>query len=201
MSAPLSSQYMQWSIADVTSWLASIHLHHLIPNFERMQIDGVKLVSLSDQDLRLKLRITKPAEVMAIKGAISKLQEDAHYSVEPKRRVSSNKLTPGSAVTRERSGSAGRDDRKAVAAHSRTVPRDIHSRGNTYAMDVKAPRLTQGSAAELIEQSRYSGWIRKQGGSYKNCESILGIGWGESSNTMFLVRVPLVVLYDYGLEG
>ncbi len=174
MSAPLSSQYMQWSNAEVTSWLASIHLHHLIPNFERMQIDGAKLVSLSDQDLRLKLRITKPAEVMAVKGAIGKLMEDSHLANEPKRRISSNKLAPGQ-QSRERSGSAGREDRKAIASHSRTVPRDIHTRGNTYSMDVKAPRLTQGSAAELIEQSKYSGWIRKQGGSYKNCEFIIKV--------------------------
>ena len=170
-----SPQYLQWSNSDVTTWLGSIHMHHLIPNFERMQIDGAKLVSLSDQDLRLKLRITKPAEVMAIKGAISKLQDDIYH--ETKRRVSSNKLLSTSAAVgagagagagaRERAGSFGRDDRKA--SHAKTVPRDM-GRGNTYSTDIKAPRLMNASAAELIEQSKYSGWIRKQGGSYKNCE-------------------------------
>jgi len=175
MSVSQSPQYLQWSNSDVTSWLGSIHLHHLIPNFERMQIDGAKLVSLSDQDLRLKLRINKPAEIMAVKGAISKLQDDAYHSTEPKRRVSTKHLSSTSAVgggagpgARERAGSFGRDDRKAM--YAKTVPRDMHSRGNTYSADVKAPRLMNSSAAELIEQSKYSGWIRKQGGSYKNCE-------------------------------
>lgn len=163
-------QYMQWSNTEVTSWLGSIHLHHLIPNFERMQIDGAKLAALSDQDLRVKLRITKPAEVMMIKGALGKLQDDMHQLNEQKRRVSSTKLLSTGAA-RDRTGSFGREEH---ITHARTMPREAPPHRNTIASNtttVKAPRLMHGSASELIEQSKYSGWIRKQGGSYKSCES------------------------------
>lgn len=161
---------MKWSLLEVTNWLGSLNLHHLIANFERMQIDGEKLAALNDQDLRLKLRITKPAEVMAIKGALSKLQEDGFLNNQ-KRRISSPKAlstTPG-LVPRDRAGSYEKDGNRA---HTKTVSQDVH-RNTIAAESVRQPKLMHGSASELIEHSKYSGWIRKQGGSFKSCEPLV----------------------------
>ena len=169
-----------WSTEDVTSWLGSLSLHHLVPNFERHQIDGSKLLKLSDQDLRGPLRLTKPAEVMAIRGAINKLADDTSRSMYLEhggggtRRISASPRlgTQGPPPVRERVGSA---EKKTTA--SRTIPRDHHHR-NTIAAEhvpVKQPKLMLGSASELLDREcKYSGWIRKQGGGYKNCEK-----WGE----------------------
>lgn len=164
-------------------------MHHLVPNFERLQIDGLKLVKLTDQDLRGALRLTKPAEVMAIRGAINKLIEDASLPAyhEPSRRVSANpRVGTGVALSpRDRSGSM---EKKT----SRTVPRDLHR--NTIASEplaARQPKLVQGSASELIDREcKYSGWIRKQGGGYKNCELAL---WGGSAQWNFACQnLPVV---------
>lgn len=154
----------KWSVEDVSSWLVSLSLHHLVQNFERLQVDGTKLVTLTDQDLRGPLRLTKPAEVMAIRGAINKLIEDGKRPFDPSRRVSAGPRMGVSVNPRDRSGST---EKKA----SRTIPRDHHR--NTIATEpsssFRQPKLMQGSASELVDREcKYSGWIRKQGGGYKN---------------------------------
>lgn len=132
-------------------------------------MDGSKLAKLSDTDLWSSLRLTKPAEVMAIRGAINKLVDDVARPLyhEHNRRVSgpgrSGSLAPSG---RERLGSG---DKKGM---SKTVPREHHR--NTIASEslgFRQPKLAQGSAPELIDKDcKYSGWIRKQGGGYKNCK-------------------------------
>lgn len=160
------SNYANWSVEQVSSWLGSLSLHHLIPAFERMQIDGQKLVKLSDQDLRKDLRLTKPAEVMAVRGAISSLIEDSLPKANPRRVSASPRV--GMAVPRDRASSLEKRLPK-------TIPRDNLHRNTTLGSDtriiVKQPKLVQGSASELLDKEcKYSGWIRKQGGGYKSCE-------------------------------
>ena len=162
-----NTNYLLWTPQDVSDWLGSLSLHHLVPNFERLQMDGSKLAKLSDSDLRSSLRLTKPAEVMAIRGAINKLVDDAtRYN----RRISNPPRTGSLAPSsRERLGSG---DKKVM---SKTVPREYHR--NTIAasesLGFRQPKLTQGSAPDLIDKEcKYSGWIRKQGGGYKNCKML-----------------------------
>lgn len=161
--------YTSWSVDDVSNWLSSLSLHHLIPNFERMQVDGSKLAILSDQDLRGKLRLTKPAELMAIRGAIRKLVEDASrpaYLEHNTRRVSASPRLGLNIQPRERAESL---DKKM----SKTVPRESHRHTVTVPIDemVRQPKLVQGAASELVDKEcKYSGWIRKQGGGYKSCK-------------------------------
>lgn len=154
-----------WTQEEVCTWLGNLSMHHLVPNFERMQIDGSKLVKLSDQDLRGALRLTKPAEVMAIRGAIKKLIEDSSRPQghnPPNRRISAApRLTTN--VPRERTGS--------IEKKTRTHPWDAHRHTTIATETVRQPKLVQGSASELVDKEcKYSGWIRKQGGGYKNCE-------------------------------
>lgn len=166
--------YTDWTTEEVCYWLGTLSLHHLVPNFERMQIDGSNLAQLSDQDLRSKLKLTKPAEVMAIKGAIRKLVDDAsrpayleHHNTHRKISAANPRLPGGPAAApkahRERSESW---DKKAQL---KTATFEGHR--NTIAMGVRQPLLVQGSASELVDKEcKYSGWIRKQGGGYKNCK-------------------------------
>lgn len=157
----------KWTQEDVCTWLGNLSMHHLVPNFERMQIDGSKLVKLSDQDLRGVLRLTKPAEVMAIRGAINKLVEDTS-KYNPSRRISASPrlaVSVGQLSPRERSGS--------IEKKSRTTPRDMHRHTTIATETVRQPKLMQGSASELVDKEcKYSGWIRKQGGGYKNCKGV-----------------------------
>jgi hypothetical protein len=153
-----------WTTDDVSAWLGNLSMHHLVPNFERMQIDGSKLVKLSDQDLRGSLRLTKPAEVMAIRGAITKLMEDT--SRRASRRVSAAPRLGTSLHPRERAGS--------FEKKSRTSPWD-HRHTTIATETVRQPQLVHGSASDLVDKEcKYSGWIRKQGGGYKNCK---WFGW------------------------
>ncbi len=162
-----NSNCSTWTPDDVSRWLGSLSLHHLVPNFERLQIDGPQLVKLSDQDLRSLLRLTKPAEVMAIRGAINKVVDDAYRLSyhDINRRVSASPRLINAGISRDRPGSF---DKKV----SRTVPRDLHR--NTIATEqLRQPKLVQGSAPELLDKEcKYSGWIRKQGGGYKTCKGI-----------------------------
>lgn len=168
----MSTLYTSWGTDEVSHWLGSLSLHHLIPNFERQQVDGPRLAILSDQDLRSKLRLTKPAELMAIKGAIRKLVEDASRPTyldhtPTTRRISTSPRLPGAQIPRDRSESL---DRKT----SKTVPRDHHRHTVSTVSEqsiTRQPMLVQGSASALVDKEcKYSGWIRKQGGGYKNCK-------------------------------
>ena len=161
--------YVNWSHLEVANWLTSLNLNHLIPNFEKMQIDGTRLATLSEQDLRVKLRIHKPAEVIAVRGAIGKLVDD-ELALEQLRHVNSHKFLVGpNLVSWER---AGCYDKKSGPGNTKSLPHDAHLRNITSITSARHPKPIQSSASELILQSRYSGWIRKQGGSYKNCESL-----------------------------
>ena len=128
-------------------------------------MDGSKLASLSDQDLRSKLRLNKPAEVMAIRGAVNKLVDDSLKV--PNRRVSSSPRL-GVGQPRDRAGSFEQEK------HLKTIPQDHRNTISSDKVGYKQPKLVQGSASELVDREcKYSGWIRKQGGGYKNCEYIL----------------------------
>ena len=121
-----ATSYRQWSVDDVTKWLESIHLHCLIPTFERLNIAGSDLPQLDDSFLREKLRITKPAEMIALKGAISNLT-DAPLAT-TNRKVSN---AVGGVKPVERSGSFERIktypqvSRKTTSFTPTTMPRNF----------------------------------------------------------------------------
>lgn len=160
----------------MSKWLESINLHSLIPTFERLSITGSDLLQLDDIFIRDKLRITKPAEVIVLKGAISNLIEAAGAA----NRKTSNAVGV-KPVERERAGSIERKktypqvSRKALSFTPTTMPRNFTVPGAEIESIVgtREPRLKKGaSAAEVLDdRCRYSGWIRKQGGGYKSCES------------------------------
>lgn len=166
-----NSNHLAWNQDDIANWLGSLSLYHLVPNFERLQVDGSKLVTLTDTDLRNKLKIVKPAEIMAVRGAINTLIDES-MKANPSGRKVSSALRPGPEPWRDRAGSYERgskpDDGRMA---SKTIPRDHR---NTIATDrgvMRQPKLVQGSASELVDKEcKYSGWIRKQGGGYKSCE-------------------------------
>jgi hypothetical protein len=167
-----ATSYRQWSVDDVTKWLESIHLHSLIPTFERLNISGSDLPQLDDGFLREKLRITKPAEMIALKGAISNLTDAPAATTN--RKVSN---AVGGVKPLERSGSFERKktyplSRKTTSFTPTTMPRNFTVAGGEKESIVgtREPQLKKGASAPevLDDRCRYSGWIRKQGGGYKN---------------------------------
>ena len=159
--------YTGWNVDDVSNWLSKLSLHHLIPNFERMQIDGAALATLSEQDLQSKLRLTKPAERMAIKGAIRKLMEDASRNT-----YMDQQQAKRMAGTSPRLPVTDRPLELDKIHASKTVPRDHrHTVSSPVDAVIGLPKLVQGTASDLLDKEhKYSGWIRKQGGGYKSCK-------------------------------
>lgn len=162
----MAQNYKLWDVDAVSQWLESIHLHTLIPTFEKNNISGIDLPQLDDAYLRDHLRITKPAELTALRGAI-------HNLIEPVARQA-NKAVPKRSVTapprpmeRDRSGSLDKPPKKPPA----TIPRNF-TVGEGDFVPTREPQLKKGASAPdvLDDRCRYSGWIRKQGGGYKNCK-------------------------------
>ncbi len=165
--------FQDWNVEDVSTWLGEIHLSNHIPSFERNQITGTRLVELSDKELREQMRVVKPSELMALKGAISTLLHPP-----PTKKTQQSRTMSVLPTKRERLGSGGNAkqlqspfDRTQTLPHIGTnwstgVPRGVVERAV-----IIAPDLRDGSAPQLLdEKCRYSGWIRKQGGGHKNCE-------------------------------
>ena len=182
----MAVNYSQWSVEEVTNWLETINLHSLIPAFEKLNITGPDLPQLDDAFMRENLHITKPAEMAALKGALSALTDPGVPVVpltasKPTNRKVSNQ--PGKPVERERSGSF--DGKKTYPQMTRnmstfnptTMPRNftVSSGEKELVSGTREPRLKKGASAPevLDDRCRYSGWIRKQGGSYKSCEYAL----------------------------
>eukprot|EP00667_Euglena_gracilis_P007818 EG_transcript_7905 len=62
-----------WSIAQVTSWLASEGLGEFIPTFQKNQIDGMSLLQVTKQDLKDELEIPKLPDRKRVWAAIERL--------------------------------------------------------------------------------------------------------------------------------
>lgn len=172
MAAPSYQNLRNWDVDDVSRWLGQIHLSSLIPNFERIGITGLDIPQIDDRYIRERLKVVKPAEVMALKGALSKLVED---SQQPVRKKSAHQRLD------QRSGTTHSSDKVLKSPPSMnapwTMPRNYTVSGGVPLSTGKekatrAPQLISGgSAQELLDDHvRYSGWIRKQGGGYKNCK-------------------------------
>lgn len=174
----MSLNYKLWTVEEVTKWLESINLHTLIPMFERLQITGQHLTQIDDTFMRETLRITKPAEMTVLRGAILNLNDPAAYgSVRSaaNRKVSAPVPRP---PMRDRSGSLeGKNTypqmtKKASGIMPTTIPRNFTVSGaeRDMAIGTREPRLKKGASAPevLDDRCRYSGWIRKQGGGYKS---------------------------------
>ena len=150
---------------EVSTWLGEIHLSNHIPNFERNGITGARLAELTDRELRDQLRVVKPSELMALKGAITTLQHPP-----PRKGSGHGQSRTMTTVGRDPSGSP-RDLPKAhtlSAIPGQRIPKGIVERSVS-----RTPDLRNGSAPELLDDKcRYSGWIRKQGGGHKNCECL-----------------------------
>ena len=170
MAAPSYQNLRNWDVDDVSRWLGQIHLSSLIPNFERIGITGLDIPQIDDRYIRERLKVVKPAEVMALKGALSKLVED---SQQPVRKKSAHQRSEY-----QRSGTMEKGLRSPPSVNAPwTMPRNYTvSSGVPLGMGrekaTRAPQLISGgSAQELLDDHvRYSGWIRKQGGGYKNCK-------------------------------
>lgn len=171
MSKLAYENFHNWGVEEVSSWLGEIHLSNHIPSFERNQITGAHLVELSDKDLRDQLRVVKPSELMALKGAIATLMHPP-----PKKGQS---RTMSVLPKRDRSGSGGNSKQlqSPLGARTQTLPQ-MHTNWSTTLPSgviersvILAPDLREGSAQQLLDDKcRYSGWIRKQGGGHKSCE-------------------------------
>ena len=160
--------FRNWDVDDVSTWLGEIHLSNHIPSFERNGITGARLAELSEKEIREQLRVVKPSELMALKGAIGNLVKRA-----TPRKISQN---PRSLTTsRERTGSLEkRLVSPSMSNRTHTLPHSLVRASNsasTMEPLIHQPQLKVGSAQELLDDKcRFSGWIRKQGGGHKNCE-------------------------------
>lgn len=183
MAAPSYQNLKNWDVDDVSRWLGQIHLSNLIPNFERIGITGSDIPQIDDRYIREHLRVVKPAEIATLKGALSTLVEVSQQSqqlVSPPRRKSALPRQPAE-MDHQRTGSIDKPiSRTALVQGERKTPAGLPK---NYTMPAsvtgsvggtataKSPQLINGSAPELLDDHvRYSGWIRKQGGGYKNCK-------------------------------
>ena len=172
-----TSDYTTWTVEDVSSWLSHINLSSLVPAFERLGINGVQLAQIDDQYIKERLRMSKPSEVLALRGAIASLR-DASPPQQPNRRVSAQPLqnrpqSVGPGTSRIRTNSydkTGGLPIPVVPGPSKTLP--SNRRITTPPGEYKAPMLASGSAQALLDDCRHCGWIIKQGGGYKSCELV-----------------------------
>jgi hypothetical protein len=166
----MAQNYKQWDVEGVLKWLESIHLHHLIPTFERNGISGADLPQLDDNYLRENLRITKPGEIIAIKGAISTLTDQTGQPPPRQANKGNNRKVSNSPryvqVDRDRSGSF---DKQKTSPQTRNPTTGVRYH-TVSGGETREPQLKKGASAPdvLDDRCRYSGWIRKQGGGYKN---------------------------------
>ena len=156
--------FRSWDADDVSRWLSHIHLSSLIPSFERFGITGEDLPSIDDAFIREKLRVTKPAEMMALKGAISNLVDSAVQPGAARRKSAAPRIELDVKERRESFGKAA-----SVPLSRMPLPRNYTMPSE---MPSRQPQLKQNAAATdlLDDNCRYSGWIRKQGGGYKTCK-------------------------------
>lgn len=181
-----ASDYRTWAVDDVSNWLSQINLSSLVPTFERLGIDGPQLAQIDEQFIKDRLRMSKPSEVLALKGAITTLRDSSPPNLPPMtgaaggggvtRRTSAQVgqgarpqsiSTPAS--NRIRTNSYDKTNPAATVASARTLP-NVNRSLTTPPGGFKQPMLSTGSAQVLLEDCRHCGWIIKQGGGYKNCK-------------------------------
>ena len=175
-----ASDYTTWTVDDVSNWLSQINLSSLVPAFERLGINGLQLAQIDEHFIKERLRMSKPSEALALKGAIATLRDTSPPNPPPMtagggggtRRTSAQVGHPGrpqsiSSSNRIRTNSYDKTNAATGAAVSRTLPnRSLTTPPGGF----RQPMLSTGSAQVLLEDCRHCGWIIKQGGGYKNCK-------------------------------
>ena len=166
----LQKNVVEWDSMEIASWLCSINLSYLIPTFEKNEVTGATLYSINESFMKETLRINKPAEIAALKGALAALiQQDQLASQRGAKAVPKNQ-TKGSLprVVRDRTGSNGADA-KPTSPKTATMP----ARKITIDTGAKDPQLLIAPARQLLDDHcKHSGWIRKQGGGHRNCKLV-----------------------------
>lgn len=173
----------EWDYEDVASWLCSINLSQLITTFERNEISGTTLLSINDAFMKETLRMNKPAEITALRGALAALtQQDQIASRKgiktlPKTLSSNVQRNP-----RDRAESAGAE------AKPPTSPRILAGK-RTLDTGAKEPQLLIAPARQLLDDHcTHSGWIRKQGGNHRSCELLTCYALG---------RAPFIIFFSF----
>ena len=170
-----TGDYTTWTVDDVSSWLSQINLSSLVPAFERLGINGSQLAQIDDQYIKERLRMSKPSEMMALRGAIFSLRETSPPT-QPGGVGGAPRRTSGprpqsiaaSSSNRVRTNSYDKTQGLSTApGPSKTLPT---RRLTTPPGGFRQPMLASGSAQELAEDCRHCGWIIKQGGGYKSCK-------------------------------
>lgn len=176
-----TGDYTTWTVEDVSNWLSQINLSSLVPAFERLSINGAQLAQIDDQFIKERLRMSKPSEMMALRGAIFSLRETSpptqpggvggaprRTSAQPQAGHQRPQSIAASSSNRVRTNSYDKTLSISTApGPSKTLPT---RRLTTPPGGFHQPMLAPGSAQELAEDCRHCGWIIKQGGGYKNCK-------------------------------
>lgn len=174
MSKLAYENFRHWTVEDVSVWLSDIHLSNHVHSFERNAVTGMRLAEMSDKEIREQLRVVKPSEFMALRGAISSLVKHSEVSGLKSSKSMLSRDRPGSFERRLASPGAGLEQRTHTLPHAFN-----HSVGNKLSVEkltvsIHQPVLKMGSAQELLDDKcRFSGWIRKQGGGHKSCKLII----------------------------
>lgn len=188
--------FQSWDVDMVTRWLGQINLPHLVPIFEQYDINGATLASMDEGFMKEQLRIHRPAELMALRGAISNLKQleqaaamaaaaatatvhqqraevPRHGSLGKRVAVGTTTLLPSSAPSSSYSSSSTATPSSFAAyGRSTTLPPNysLVQQQQEHPKVHCEPMLRVGaSAQELLDDSRHCGFITKQGGTYKNC--------------------------------
>ena len=162
--AHLHKNFVEWDSVEIASWLCSINMSYLIPTFERNDITGDVLPSINDSFMKETLRMNKPGEMAALRGALAVLtQQESRKQTKTLPQKSQITLPRG---VRERTASNGADAKPALPKTA-TLP------GKKIDTGAKEPQLLIAPARQLLDDHcKHSGWIRKQGGGRRTCKLV-----------------------------
>lgn len=169
MSLPPQSLW-SWSLDDVGRWLCSINMSHLVHKFEVAGVNGEVLCRMDDGYIPSLLKLN-PGEKITLIGAI-KILKDSYRNSYHHRSVPQEPPVPPHGYGRPRTQS---DEKKKTKKPSTSLSIGAHTSLEIESMDTSqlSPEYKVSSATELLDDNcRHSGWVRKRGGGYRNCEFI-----------------------------
>lgn len=153
-----------WTVEDVSRWLSSLHMNHLVPKFEVANVNG-EVLCMMDEGYMPPLLKLNPAEKTTVMASIKSLKDITTY----RNTISRQSVdSPRARTSTEHEGKKRRSQPSIpLATRHNTLP--SNSRLDVY----DPPEHKELPAAEILDDKcRHSGWIRKRGGGYKNCESV-----------------------------
>ena len=148
---------LEWSTTEVGQWLTSVGHADLVASFQRLNLTGHDLARLDDDYIRTQLGISDDFKRRGLVEALHGLQQRSAASA------------GGPSVT----GQTGRKEgpRGAQLRRIQTMPAVLANTERPRSNLGSEPMLGISAQELMLDGCSNCGWIRKQGGNVRNCES------------------------------